>query len=419
MTGIKDKLNESNGFTLIELAMVLVIIGLLMGMGAGLVGTLTKRAKLYENRNIIDAAIESLISYSASNNELPDIATFPSIVRNPNDVWKKQLFYIVDNDLLDSTAGGICDRKTTQLKLNNCPTTGCGAPTNTIDNVAFIIISGSANFNNQTTIPATNPVTSDETVNYYSQGLELDDYTTDMNRTDPYDDIIKWITLDELRIKAGCSGAPLRIVNNELPYGFQGSTYNATIFANGGVTYTGGGGKYRWCRQESATTGLIFTPDALLADCLGSLDPETDWLQADSIVLSGAAGTTGSFSITFFVRDQNDVSGDNDNIAQKTMVLTVNPAPSASGCADYRVWNDTGSNRGFYIDGTCKAVNDGSEITTPQMLNAGEDVDRWANVSCGGTVLDTFIYNAAVTADADSDCCVNMQGTTGTDRACP
>ena len=77
MEKINNRLNGSHGFTLIELAIVLVIVGLLLGMGAGMVGTLTKRAKLYENRNIIDAAVESLISYSASNNDLPDVATFP------------------------------------------------------------------------------------------------------------------------------------------------------------------------------------------------------------------------------------------------------------------------------------------------------------------------------------------------------
>jgi prepilin-type N-terminal cleavage/methylation domain-containing protein len=419
MKTINNKFNESNGFTLIELAIVLVIVGLLMGMGAGLVGTLTKGAKLFENRGIIDAAVESLISYAASNNDLPDVATFSTIVRNPNDVWKKPLYYIVDDDLLDTTAGGICERKTTQLHLNNCPTTGCGSPTNTIDNVAFIVLSGSANFNNQTRIPGTNPVTSDTTINYYSQGLVLDDYTSDMNRAESYDDIVKWITLDELRIKAGCTASQIRILNNELPYGFQGSTYGATIFADGGVPYSSGSGKYRWCRQESPTTGLTFTPDASLADCLGSFDPETDWLQADSILLSGTAGTTGSFSITFFVRDDNDDSGNNDNIAQKTMVLTVNPAPSASGCADYRVWHMTGGNRGFIVDSGCNVVSNGFEVTTPQMLNAGESIQRWSNTSCGGS-MQGFNYNVAVTTDADGDCCVNMTGDqTGSDRACP
>jgi len=416
MNKVNTKLNDSTGFTLIELSIVLVIVGLLLGMGAGLVGTLTKRAKLFENRGIIDAAIESLISYAASNNDLPDVATFSTVVRNPNDVWKKPIYYIVDDDLLDSTAGGICERKTTQLSLNNCPSTGCGTPTNTIDNVAFIILSGSANFNNQTR--GSSAVTSAITVNHYTQSLELDDYNADMNRTEPYDDIVKWITLDELRIKAGCNASPIKIVNNELPYGFQGSTYSAKIFADGGVPYTSGGGDYRWCRQESASTGLTITPNTLSTDCLGLA--EGSWNpQADNIVLSGTAGTTGSFSITFFVRDNNDESDINDNIAQKTMVLTVNPAPSAGGCADYRVWHMTGGNRGFIVDSGCNAVSNGSEVTTPQMLNAGESIQSWSNTSCGGS-MQGFNYNVAVTTDADSDCCVNMTGDqTGSDRTCP
>jgi len=334
MTKISNTLNESTGFTLIELAIVLVIVGLLMGMGAGLVGTLTKRAKLFENRGIIDAAVESLISYSASNNELPDAVTFSSIVRKPNDVWKKPLYYIVDDNLLDSTAGGICDRKTTQLHINNCPTTGCGTPTNTVDNVAFIILSGSTNFNNQTRIPGTNPVTSDTTINYYSQGLTLDDYNADMNRAEPYDDIVKWITLDELRIKAGCTSSQIRVVNNELPYGFQGTAYSGLIYGDGGVSFSDGSDPgseldYEWCWEDDpvngSPAGITFTCDTALVSSANCSLTTGAWNQCTTVSLAGTPTASGSYKTTFFVRDENDDSGADDNISQKSFVITVNP----------------------------------------------------------------------------------------------
>jgi prepilin-type N-terminal cleavage/methylation domain-containing protein len=322
-----DIFSNRRGFTLIEIAIVLVIIGLLVGMGANMIGPLTQRAKLHETKDVINAAAESIISYGASNNALPDISTFSSVVRKSTDVWKKPLYYILDDNLTDNTIGGICGRKSTNLSLNICPDAGCSSPTDTVNNVAFIVLSSGGNVNNQT--EGTQSVTSSTTINTYDQGIVLDDYNTDINRPEAYDDIMKWISMDELRIKAGCIGAPLRIVNNELPYGFQGSAYNAAIFADGGVPYTIGGGEYRWCREESASTGLTFTPSTLSSDCLNLT--ESLWIQADQMVISGSPSSAGSFSLSVFVRDDNDGSGSNDNVVRRTMVLTLNPDSSGNG----------------------------------------------------------------------------------------
>jgi prepilin-type N-terminal cleavage/methylation domain-containing protein len=416
---LKSHLSKHDGFSLIELAIVLVILGLLLGMGTGLIGMLTKRAKLHETRGIIDAGIESLISYGASNNSLPDTVTFSTVVRNPNDVWGKSLYYITDDDLTDSTYGGICGRKTTQLQLLNCPSTGCGTPTNTISNVALIIISGSANFNNQTSIPVTNPVTTSTDINHYNQGLQVDDYTTDMNRTEPYDDVVKWITLDELRIKAGCDVPHLNIVNNELPYGFESSTYTATIFGDGGVPYASGG-IYKWCREQSAITGLTFTPDILSTDCSGLT--ESSWLQADEIAISGTPTANGSFNFTFFVRDNNDDGGNNDNVSQKTLVMTINPASGGGGgggcstsCSEFRVWNTNDDDRDFSIGGTCREdVNDGSEATQSGFrLDSGETINRHSDKdnNCTDSIAESLTYDAAACADSDTDCRVYIDGT--------
>jgi len=421
---VKFLLIRQKGFTLIELAIVLVILGLLLGTGTGIVGMLTKRAKLYETRNIIKAGIESLVSYSASNNSLPDLATFPTVVGNPNDVWGKPLYYITDDDLTDSISGGICGRKTTQLKLSNCPTTGCGSPTNTVNNVAFIIVSGSANFNNQTIVPATNPVTSSETVNHYSQGLVLDDYTTDMNRAEPYDDVVKWVTLDELRIKAGCEASQIRIVNNELPYGYQGSSYNASIFGDGGVPFAddidpGSEPDYEWCWQEDPVngppTGVSFTCDSGLASSATCSLGAGTWDQCTSVRLSGIPIVKGSFGITFFIRDENDDGGPDDNITQRPFVLTLHPASSGcySSCTDFSVWNNLGSNYDFLRDSDCNKRNDGTEITNgSRTLNSGETIEQHStnNNSCGG-IVDSLTFDEAKCADTDGDCEINYDET--------
>ncbi len=50
---------DKKGFTVIELAIVLVVIGILIGLGVGLVGILTKQAKLKESREIVRDVYES------------------------------------------------------------------------------------------------------------------------------------------------------------------------------------------------------------------------------------------------------------------------------------------------------------------------------------------------------------------------
>ncbi len=312
-----------NGFTLIELAIVLVIMGLLIGMGAGLVGPLTKRAKVYETKEIMNAAVESVVSFGASNNRLPDATEFPTTVRTPNDTWNKPLNYIFDSNL----TGNICGRRSTNITVNICPDAGCGSP-QAINDVAFIILSSGENYNNQTAGPQA--VAAAAIINVYNQGVDIDSYAVDMSRTEPNDDIVKWITLGELTIKADCSSSRLKILNNELPSGSVGTVYNAEIFGNGGVPYSSGG-QYRWCRQGTVSTNFTFTPSSLSPNC--STLPEGSWNQADSLVITGSPlgvppgspVSSGSFPLTFFIRDDSDSSGSNDNIVQKSLVITISP----------------------------------------------------------------------------------------------
>jgi prepilin-type N-terminal cleavage/methylation domain-containing protein len=51
---------SNKGVTIIELAVVLVILGILVGIGASMMGSLTKRAKLTETRETVNAAVDAV-----------------------------------------------------------------------------------------------------------------------------------------------------------------------------------------------------------------------------------------------------------------------------------------------------------------------------------------------------------------------
>lgn len=311
--------SNQKGLTLVEVAIVLVIFGLLIGLGASLIGPLTKRAKINETKERLNANVESIISWAAGNKRLPNTTEFVSIIRNQNDVWGKQFQFIVDSDLVQPPSGTehkICDRRTTKITLrvyqdaNNYQD---------ITNVAFIMLSSGENYNNQTS--GTQLINTATTIMIpYPDAPNIDNYSADINRPEPYDDIIKWITLDELRAKAGCQGAQIRILNNELPYGYVGSQYSTTIYPQGGVTFTSGG-KYRWCREGNLPSGLTANPSTVSNNCLN----EINWGQSDTLTITGTPTTQGSYNLVFYVRDMEN------NTASKSLVLTIHPQTTGSG----------------------------------------------------------------------------------------
>jgi prepilin-type N-terminal cleavage/methylation domain-containing protein len=184
--------NQSAGFTLVEMAIVIVIIGILLGLGAGMIGPLTKRMKTTETKETINSAVEALIGFSASTTRIPSTAEFPSLLRSANDSWNKPIKYSFDNNL--TVISSICSRTTTNITITNGATT--------YSNIAFVITSSGSNYNNQTTGGGPGPaaiITRDQGT------LNVDNYAGDFSRPEEYDDIVKWVTLPELQTKIGCA----------------------------------------------------------------------------------------------------------------------------------------------------------------------------------------------------------------------
>ncbi|SJZ82846.1 prepilin-type N-terminal cleavage/methylation domain-containing protein [Trichlorobacter thiogenes] len=324
---------NSRGFSLVEMALVLVVVGIVIGIGAGMIGPLTTMSKVRESREIIESSIVSVSGWSASNNRLPtftptlpDTARFDQIVKSPIDSWGRPLIYLFDANLAPSganlpTKDTICGRKTTAISI----TDNTAIPAVTITNVAFAITSQGEDALTQTTL---NGTLNGAVINGVITGSGTATGTITLDPT--VSDIARWVTLDELRSKIGCQGAQLKILNNELPAGSATTAaYAVTMTADGGIPYPSPN-LYRWCIQT--TTGLTpnanmtFAPAVFSANCAALA--EGSWGQAGQLAISWPLGTappSAAYSFTIFVRDNNDAAATNDNIASKAFVLTVNP----------------------------------------------------------------------------------------------
>jgi prepilin-type N-terminal cleavage/methylation domain-containing protein len=155
---------SQKGFTLLELAFVLTIIGLIIGAGAELLPMLVKQSKLKDDRSMVDQAKNALIGYAMANGRLPyasdDTNGYPSPAKSTNgylpwatlgingkDAYQNTMFYAVESHLADPLLTSLTIKKKLQDLSNNTtvPDLFCnnGSPVPTP--VAFVVISGGEN----------------------------------------------------------------------------------------------------------------------------------------------------------------------------------------------------------------------------------------------------------------------------------
>jgi len=274
------------GFTLIELAIVLVVIGLLIGLGTSLMGPLTKQAKVRESQEIVKGAKEAILGSVVKNGFLPmSTAGARSI-----DGWGSPLQYVRAAALEGSTTDA-CGVVATGLTVRECQNDACSAFV-PLSNIGFIIYSKGADYNDAGTV-----VTAPTLYRVMTQGSQYSSYN--------YDDIVAYVSLDEIRSRRGC-GQPLAIVSPVLlPDGEEDSVYFNALQA------TGGKPPYSW----SVTFGALPTGTFLSAGggISGTINinnsaPNTGELTACSnsftftATVTDTAGGTQSQSETITVR---------------------------------------------------------------------------------------------------------------------
>ncbi|ADN08072.1 type II secretion system protein [Sulfurimonas autotrophica] len=213
---------KKSAFTLVELSIVLVIIGLLVGGSFKVLKIMRDRAQTSRAQDDVQVAKEAVIGNTVQNsNTLPSVTFFNQNL-SPIKNNQHQLFYADDTNLENID---VCSFNTTNLKVVTAA--------RTIDNVAFVIASESSNHNMQTAIKDNGDGTF--SVKTYDYSTKVDDNTSPVNIIDYYDDIVDWVTLSQLQQEAKCSNNLLRIVNSSLPDTdtLNSASYQAKIVIDG------------------------------------------------------------------------------------------------------------------------------------------------------------------------------------------
>lgn len=349
-----------------------VIVGLL-STGMMLLASSTQRAKTVEAIKSLDSTANAVVLWSASSRTLPPTLQTVFTGGNPLDPWGNTVVYIFDNNLTAIATGGICGRRSTSLTVNGTPNTAF-ALLSTAGDAFQSIWTGTPAFSTAVfTYPATVPGTT---------------------ATLATGDLFRIITLEELKNRAGCYGSTqgrLKILNNELPKGCNGTPYSATIFAGGGVppypTYT--------------ITGLAGTG-----------------LSALGANITGTPTTTGSFPVSVQVTDSHTPAA---TTVQKNLTLTVNscgappPTPAAAWAMNEGTGNTIGSGSTLgTISGTANWVARGGGYAL--LLNGTNNYIyfndiNYFNIGTGNVTLSAWVNFSGTPAQHWCD------SATGTDMA--
>ncbi len=211
------------GFTLIELAITLAIIGLIIGGSFKALKMMRERNKIYEAKEQVNSAKDAVLGFAMKWVDLPTVAEFTSTL-SPVSGTEKPILYFTDPALANNI--DVCAFNTINLTLVDNSAT----PVRTINNIAFIVVASGPNYNMQTAVDTS---VTPNIVNIYDPSTQIDDNMSDFKRAQPYDDIVKWVTLTELQENVKCKDRPLRIVNDSLPSAYEDLPYSATLVIDG------------------------------------------------------------------------------------------------------------------------------------------------------------------------------------------
>ncbi len=234
--------SKGRGIGLIEIAVIIVVIGVLLSIGMELFKLLVKKTKFVESKEVVLSLKESVIGYTLTRGKLPcdSSETCSSPQKRYNelaraiDSWGNALVYLYWGQLRDTS--DLCSETSTGITVKLCGgDPSCASPLQIISDVAFVVLSKGENRNKQTA--GSGRQDSPITVNIYEYGTNADDDVSDGDASqEGYDDIVEYVTLYQLKDKL-CQGtsqcihgtSPITVFNNT----GGNRCFNGTLVGNG------------------------------------------------------------------------------------------------------------------------------------------------------------------------------------------
>ncbi len=349
-------MKKEKGLTLVELAIVLVIIGIILGIGVSIIAILVKQAKQKDTKKIVQTICETVKAYAITNKTFPSDIT--SLGVKTTDPYGNAIVYLFATGL---DTNDFCTNNGTWINL-----TDKGTPKN---KVAFLVYSLSENRHDDTKNGSSYEI---KPRGSFSGGYEYDDiycyYDIETIRQEACETLkittealpvgTQYFPYPNTSIEAsvsnitctisglpngltvsGCSingtpeeaGSfqvdiqvedsigrqasktfaltihpnPIRISTTYLPYAYVGQDYTV------GLTATGATGSYRWTLKDNGGLSTAY------------LNPTTGILSIDGSTLS----SSGTYSLKVRVCDTNFPS----ECDEKVFTLTVVEATSGGG----------------------------------------------------------------------------------------
>jgi len=289
---------NKKGFTLIELAIVLIIIGVMSAGGVKLIYSAIDTSNTTSTKNQIDSIIKEIAEYSGRAQRIPtDFAELSGIVSPLTDSFKINVLYTPASNLTSYT-DNICNVTSTPLRVDQCGNAACTTVTTSYSNIAFFVASGGINKNIQI---ADSPTV----INIYDDSISVDSYATDGTTVEVYDDLTGWLTLDALKRYAGCEGKSIDIVENSIATAYQESTYSYTLHPKGGVA------PYQWCVESDDAgiqTDIKYGSTGIQAS--GACNPATNYVTTTTLAInSNSADLQGTYptvsKLRVYIQDAN------------------------------------------------------------------------------------------------------------------